>query len=96
MKNTTPRRKVLLDIPDSWWDTHHALKSHVDLIRASIGIEELRTPVKANGFANPQGIITTPSNSSMSGGSADSAVLSGLAEIMKESRESLAEMQKIC
>ena len=30
----------------------------------------------------------------MSGVSADSAVLSGLAEIMKESRESLAEMQK--
>ena len=46
----------LLGIPDSWWDTHHALKSHVDLISASTGIEELRTPAKANRFANPQGM----------------------------------------
>ena len=70
------------------------MMAHWEVIRASIGIEEIRTPAKPNRFANPQG-ITTPANSSMSGVSADSAVLSGLAETMKESRESLAEMQKI-
>ena len=67
----------LLGIPDSWSDTHHALKSHVGLIRASIVIEEIRAPVKANRFANPQGITTPANSSSMSGVSTDSAVLSG-------------------
>ena len=83
----------LLDIPADWWKEHKVLQSHWEVTRASIGIEEIRTPAKANRFANPQG-ITTPANSSMSGVSADSVMLSGLAEIMKESRESLAEMQK--
>jgi len=65
----------------------------VAIIRAAIGTEEVRTPAKANRFANPFG-TTTPATSSMSGATGDSAVLSGLAEIMKESRESLVEMQK--
>ena len=39
--------------------------------------------------------MTAPATSSMSGGSADSAMmLSGLAEIMRESRESVTEMQR--
>ena len=64
------------------------------IIRAAMGNEEVRTPAKANRFANPAG-MTTPATSSMSGGSADSAMmLSGLAEIMRESRESVTEMQK--
>ena len=83
----------LLSITDSWWEKHGTLESHVDLIRASIGIDEPRTPLKANRFANPQG-MTTPATSSMSGGSADSVVLSEVAKIMKESRESMADMQK--
>ena len=83
----------LLSITDSWWEKHGTLESHVDLIRASIGIDEPRTPLKANRFANPQG-MTTPATSSMSGGSADSVVLSEVAKIMKESRDSMADMQK--
>ena len=83
----------LLIITDSWWGKHGTLESHVDLIRASIGIDEPRTPLKANRFANPQG-MTTPATSSMSGGSADSVVLSEVAKIMKESRDSMADMQK--
>ena len=54
----------LLSITDSWWEKHGTLESHVDLIRASIGIDEPRTPLKANRFANPQG-MTTPATSSM-------------------------------
>ena len=47
------------------------------------------TPIKA-----PPG-LNTPATSSMSGASGDSAMmLSGLAEIMEESRVSLAEMQR--
>ncbi len=64
------------------------------IIRAAVGNEEARAPTKANRFANPGG-MTTPATSSMSGGSADSAMmLSGLAEIMRESRESVTEMQR--
>ena len=66
----------------------------MDLIRASTGIDEPRTPLKANGFTNPQG-MTTPATSSMSGGSAGSVVLSEVEKIMKESRESMVDMQKI-
>ena len=84
----------LLDIPADWWKEHKVTMAHWEVIRASIGIEEIRTPAKPNRFTNPHG-ITTPATSSMSGASADSAIiLSGLAEIMKESRERLAEMQE--
>ena len=61
------------------------MKSHVALIRASIGTEELRTPAKATRFVDLQG-ITTPANSSMSGLSADIAVLSGLADAYQMKR----------
>ena len=84
----------LLDIPEAWWKENKVMRAHWEVIRASIGTEEIRTPAKPNRFTNPHG-ITTPATSSMSGVSADSAImLSGIAEIMKESRESLAEMQK--
>ena len=84
----------ILDIAkEPWWEKNHFPLTHVAIIRAAIGNEEGRTPAKANRFANPFG-TTTPATSSMSGATADSAVLSGLAEIMKESRESLVEMQK--
>ena len=82
----------LLSLPDSWWEKLQPQQAHVGLIRASIGIEEQhKTPAKANRFANPAG-MTTPATSSMSGGSTDSAMFSGLAKIMKESRDSLAEI----
>ena len=76
----------ILDIAKGpWWEKNHFPLTHVAIIRAAIGNEEGRTPAKANRFANPFG-TTTPATSSMSGATADSAVLSGLAEIMKESR----------
>jgi len=84
----------LLGIPEDWWEKHRVMRAHWEVIRASIGTDVIRlnvfgTPVKA-----PPG-LATPATSSMSGASSDSAILlSGLADIMKESRESLAEMQK--
>ncbi len=49
----------LLSTPDSWWGKLQPQQAHVGLIRASIGIEEqLKTPAKANRFANPLGITT--------------------------------------
>ena len=48
--------------------------AHWEVIRASIGIEEIRTPAKANRSTNPHG-ITTPATSSMSRASAESAIL---------------------
>ena len=49
----------LLDIPADWLKDHKVLRLHWELTRASIGIEEIRTPVKINRFANPQGITTS-------------------------------------
>ena len=74
--------KELLEIQESWWEKNHFPLAHVAIIRAAIGNEEVRCghllrqiPM----FANPAG-MTTPATSTMSGGSADSAiVLSGLA-----------------
>ena len=74
----------LLDIPADWWKEHKVMRAHWEVIRASIGTEEIRTPAKPNRFTNPHG-LTTPATSSMSGASGDSAMmLSGLSEIMKE------------
>ena len=61
----------LLDIPEAWWKENKVMRAHWELIRASIGTEEIRTPAKPNRFTNPHGGITTPATSSMSGVSAE-------------------------
>ena len=92
MEQDVTTGKEILEMPESWLEKNHFLLPHIAIIRAAIGNEEVRTPVETNRFAHPPG---TPAASTMSGGSAEnSLMLSGLAEIMKESRESLAEMQK--
>ena len=57
--------KELLEIKESWWEKNHFPLTHVAIIRAAIGNEVVRTPAKANRFANPAG-MTTPATSSMS------------------------------
>ena len=73
-----PEFKELLEIKESWWYLVGQEESPVkhmcglyELRSVAIGTEEVRTPFKANRFAHPQG-MSTPSNSSMSGVSADS------------------------
>ena len=83
----------ILDIPPAWWEKKDIAQGHVNLIRAVFGNAErlnvFGTPIKA-----PPG-LNTPATSSMSGASGDSEMMfSGLAEIMKESRVSLYEMQR--
>jgi len=85
--------KEILEMPESWLAEEGFLLPHMAIIRAAIGNEEVTTPAKANRFANPAG-MSTPATSTMSGGSADSAMLSVLTEIVKESRESMATMQR--
>ena len=94
----------ILEIQESWWEKNHFPLTHVAMIRAAIGTEEVLTPGKVNRFANPQGMNTpvnrftnpqgmnTPANSSMSGVSAESVLLSTVAELMK-SHEKVADEQ---
>ena len=57
--------KELLEIAkESLWEKNHFPLTHVAIIRAALGNEEVRTPTKANRFANPAG-MTTPATSSM-------------------------------
>jgi hypothetical protein len=85
--------KEILELPEYWLAEKGFRLTHMAIIRAAIGNEEVRTPAKTNRFANPAG-MSTPATSTMSGGSADSAMLSVLTEIVKESRESMATMQR--
>ena len=92
-RSTSITGAEILDIPPAWWEKKDIAQGHVNLIRAVFGNAErlnvFGTPIKA-----PPG-LNTPATSSMSGASGDSAMmLSGLAEIMKESRVNLAEMQR--
>ena len=85
----------ILEIQESWWEKNNFPLTQVAMIRAAIGTEEVLTPSKVNRFANPQGMNTpvnrftnpqgmnTPANSSMSGVSAESVLLSTVAELMK-------------
>ena len=96
----------ILEIQESWWEKNHFPLTHVAMIRAAIGTEEVLTPSKVNRFANPQGMNTpvnrftnpqgmnTPANSSMSGGSAESILLSTVAELMKSHEKVAAEQAK--
>ena len=82
----------ILDIDPAWWEKRAIAQAHVKLIRSVFGNAEpmnvFGTPIKVHPG------LTTPATSSLSGASGDSAImLSGIAEIMKESRESLATMQ---
>jgi hypothetical protein len=78
----------ILDIDPAWWEKKAIAQAHVRLIRAVFGNAEpmnvFGTPIKAHP------VLTTPATSSLSVSSVasgDSAImLSGLAEIMKESR----------
>jgi hypothetical protein len=92
MEQDVTSGQELLAMPESWLAEKGFLLPHMAIIRAAIGHEEVRTPAKANRFVNPAG-MSTPATSTMSGGSADSAMLSVLTEIVKESRESMATMQ---
>ena len=92
-QDVTNGKELLQIAKESWWEKNRFPLTHLAIIRDAIGNDDVRTPAKANRFANPAGISASAA-STMSGGSADSAImLSGLAEIMKESRESLAAMQ---
>ena len=93
----------ILEIQESWWDKNNFPLTHVAIIRAAIGTEEVLTPGKVNRFANPQGMNTpvnrfigmnTPANSSMSGVSAESVLLSTVAELMKSHEKVAAEQAK--
>ena len=81
VENDVTNGQEILEIKESWWEKNNFPFTHVAIILAAIGTEEvlIRTPAKANRFTNPHG-LTTPATSSMSGATGDSAImLSGLA-----------------
>ena len=99
----------ILEIQESWWEKDNFPLTHVAMIRAAIGTEEVLTPSKVNRFANPQGMNTpvnrftnpqgmnmnmTPANSSVSGVSAESVLLATVAELMKSHEKVAAEQAK--
>ena len=53
----------ILEIQGSWWEKNNFPLTHVAIIRAATGTEEVLTPAKVNRFTNPQG-MNTPANSS--------------------------------
>ena len=85
----------ILEIQESWWEKNNFPLTHVAMIRAAIGTEEAVTPTRVNRFTNPnpQG-MNTPANSSMSGVSAESVLLSTVAELMKSHEKVAADQAK--
>ena len=87
----------ILDIDPAWWEKKAIALGHVRLIRAVFGNAErltvFGTPVRATPGHVPAG-LSTPANSSMSGPSADSIMMTtAIAKLLEDSSERMSTMQ---
>ncbi len=59
-QDVTNEKKLLQTAKESWWEKNRFPLTHLAIIRDAIGNDEVRTPAKANRFANPANRFAKP------------------------------------